>query len=233
MKSYFKFSNSLDSSLFEQWPNKHKISLFGLKTNEKEATFIFSVLKLVQKSTLHLLSCTATLPFSSYSFILMQMSKASICFYFSISHKTDYINFQLQPWQALQQQQKKWVCLPTTHDKEQMKYVSSSKAFFLMSFFFDHTPVSERGAPVPPVYNIPWCLLSDPQFMWAEQGTGNFCRLTTSLVVHSDKVPGLPKCEIPTVITRSELSKILRANIRLWSVKGRRDLKRSCGPFFH
>lgn len=128
MKSYFKFSNSLDSSLFEQWPNKHKISLFGLKTNEKEATFIFSVLKLVQKSTLHLLSCTATLPFSSYSFILMQMSKASICFYFSISHKTDYINFQLQPWQALQQQQKKWVCLPTTHDKEQMKYVSSSKA---------------------------------------------------------------------------------------------------------
>jgi len=43
MKSYFKFSNNLNSTLFEQWPNKHTTSLSVSKTVLKEKLLMFSL----------------------------------------------------------------------------------------------------------------------------------------------------------------------------------------------
>lgn len=165
------------------------------------------MLKLVQKSTLHLLNFTASLPFSSYSFILMQMSK--YFFIFPLAMKQITLISRVSP-DKLYNKKTCNVSMPPHYTWQGSNEVHFSYKGTSMSFFFDHIPVFE-------------------------QGTGNFCRLTTSLVVHSDKAPGLLKYEILAVITRSDYSIASNtgANIRLWSVKGRRDVKRSCSPFFH
>lgn len=82
LKSYFKFSNNLNSALFEQWSDNHTTSLSHsfLKTVQKEKLCVFSLLRLalVWKGTPHLLNSTTISPLSSHPFILMQMCNGTL-----------------------------------------------------------------------------------------------------------------------------------------------------------